>query len=256
MQFTLLVASEQDDFFDRNLGSIHLIKYAYLADLEYSKHKGGKTYTGVDWRFYKFGPWSETVYNRIEPALTAIGADKKVFQSDYEDKDEWVRWEAKDDTMLPEIERSLPVIVVAAIRNYVRKFGKDTPGLLSFVYSTPPMLNAAPLEFLDFSTAIENQDPSQSDTDRTVRLSAKKRKLLKQKMLELKRSFADRLQSRRRSEQSVKPHFEPRYDDVYFEGLAWLDSLAGDPIPLGEIEVEFSDSIWKSPARTGDDVSC
>jgi len=41
----------------------------------------------------------------------------------------------------------------------------------------------------------------------------------------------------------VKPHKAPRYDDVYFEGLAWLDSLAGKAIPEGESEAVFSDSI-------------
>ena len=33
LQYALLVAGEQDEFLDRQLGPIHLIKYVYLADL-------------------------------------------------------------------------------------------------------------------------------------------------------------------------------------------------------------------------------
>ena len=45
---------------------------------------------------------------------------------------------------------------------------------------------------------------------------------------------------------AVKP---PRYDDVFFEGLTWLDSLAGEPVCATSGEVSFEDEIWKSPAR-------
>jgi hypothetical protein len=45
--------------------------YVYLADLAYAEANRGKTFTGIDWQFYKFGPWSQTVNDRIEPALVA-----------------------------------------------------------------------------------------------------------------------------------------------------------------------------------------
>ena len=59
----------------------------------------------------------------------------------------------------------------------------------------------------------------------------------------------------KRKRRLVKPPISSRYDDVYFEGLEWLDSLAGAKMPEGEKEAVFSDSIWKSPARAGDDFS-
>lgn len=72
IQFALLVAGEEDDFRDRQLGPIHLIKYVYLADLAYAKHHDGETFTGAKWQFYKFGPWAQEVNQRIEPALLYI----------------------------------------------------------------------------------------------------------------------------------------------------------------------------------------
>jgi hypothetical protein len=40
---------------------------------------------------------------------------------------------------------------------------------------------------------------------------------------------------RQRAARRVQPHPAPRYDDVFFEGVAWLDALAGpNDIERGE----------------------
>ena len=78
-------------------------------------------------------------------------------------------------------------------------------------------------------------------------------KILKKKRDALKELAKIKLAAKRRKS-LVKPHKPPRYDDVYFEGLVWLDSLAGEKIIDGESEAVFSDSIWKSPARHGGHV--
>ena len=36
IQYSLLIAGDEDDFSDRQLGPIHLIKYVYLADLDFA----------------------------------------------------------------------------------------------------------------------------------------------------------------------------------------------------------------------------
>ena len=61
LQYALLVAGEEDEHTDRQLGPIHLIKYVYLSDLAFAERNDGKTFTGVNWQFYKFGPWSQAV---------------------------------------------------------------------------------------------------------------------------------------------------------------------------------------------------
>ncbi len=253
LQYALLVASREDDLFDRELGPIHLIKYVYLADLAYAEEHDGQTFTGVNWQFYKFGPWANAVYQRIEPSLTEIGAAKKILPSDFDDRDEWVRWRALDDKPEKLLERELPIIVTSSIRRNVHQFGKDTPELLAYVYSTPPMRAAAPNEYLDFSHLREIIRNSTQPEQHIERKSKKKKKMFKKKMDDLKVLAAKKLAAKRRRT-LVSPIVKPRFDDVYFEGLAWLDSLAGKKIAEGEKEAVFSDSIWKSSARRDENV--
>ena len=250
LQFALLVAGEGDEYFDRQLGPIHLIKYVYLADLSHAQKNDGATYTGIKWRFHKFGPWSEEVYARIEPALSAIKADKKSSPSDYEEDQDWIRWSLRDESLLEDKAQQLPSFVTVPLRWAVRKFGKDTSLLLDHVYKTMPMLCAAPGEQLDFSVAqnVSSEEPT-SEPLKMDSLSNKKKKQLKQRLRKLGEEYRNR---RRKEAAFIKPDPPPRYDDVYFEGLAWLDSLAGPPLSEGEYEVEFSDEVWKSAARKGE----
>lgn len=254
IQCALLVAGEEDDFRDRQLGPIHLIKYVYLADLAYAEHYGGETYTGVKWQFYKFGPWSQEVNQRIEPALMFINAERNSFESNYEGKDEWVRWKAIDSSHLDALEKELPLVIVSDLRRNVHRFGKATPELLSHVYSTGPMLCAAPKEFLDFSNLKTSRSDSLPEQSEKESLSARKQKNLKQNLSKLRLKSQEKLAAKRKKG-LIKPPISPRYDNVYFEGLEWLDSLAGEKISGGDKEVVFSDSIWKSPTRRGDDFS-
>lgn len=254
IQLALLVASEEDDFRDRKLGPIHLIKYVYLADLAYAQKEGGQTFTGVQWQFYKFGPWTQAVNERIEPALLSIDAEKYTYASDFEDKDDCIRWQSSNDSYLKEIERSLPLVVTATVRRFVHRYGQATSELLAYVYSTEPMRKAAPNEFLNFTelrTAYRQPVSAEINQDS---LSARQKKKLKSKMEILRTKSAERLAARRKKK-LVSPLITPRYDNVYYEGLEWLDSLAGEKLPDGNKKVVFSDSIWKSQARSGDDFS-
>jgi hypothetical protein len=58
----------------------------------------------------------------------------------------------------------------------------------------------------------------------------------------------------RKTEKLVNPVTNPRYDDVYNQGLVWLDSLAGEGFTIDEATAIFSDEVWKSSARKGEDV--
>ncbi len=69
------------------------------------------------------------------------------------------------------------------------------------------------------------------------------------------RTLRERYKNRKRKERKlINPVTTPQYDDTYFEIIAWLDSLAGEPFSEGEYIVEFSDEAWKSAARKGQDV--
>jgi len=253
IQYIILTAGQEDEYFDRQLGPIHFIKYIYLADLAYAEQNRGETFTGIDWKFYKFGPWSQAVNARIEPALTALGADKKTFPSNFGDKDDWVRWQITDDSLLDDIERELPFSITSRLKRDIHKFGQDTPSLLSYIYRTSPMLLAAPNDLLDFSHLKTSENSRIRLQGNTEPLSKKKGKQLKEKMRDL-RSLSSKKLADKRKVALVKPPTTPRYDDVYFEGLEWLDTLAGAKITEGEKEAVFSDLIWKSPARRGESV--
>ncbi len=254
LQYALLLAGEQDDFSDRQLGPIHLVKYVYLADLFYAKHNNGTTFTGTEWQFYKFGPWSQSVHARIEPALSAIGAEKRSFQSDYEDRQDWVRWRLSDERLLENLERQLPFETASGLRGDVRQFGQDTPSLLHYVYGTEPMLSAAPNEFLDFTVVASDGSPHESVQKplKMAGLSPRQKKRFRERMRTLRAQYKNR---GKKASPLINPVKEARYDEVYDEGMNWLDSLAGAPLPEGEHAIQFSDEVWKSPTRKGGDVS-
>lgn len=246
LQYALLVAGEEDDASSRQLGPIHLLKYVYLADLAFARHNGGQTCTGAPWQFYKFGPWAPEVFNRIEPALSAVHAVRKSFASQYREDDEWVRWSLSNEGLKAHLEEALPLTVTLEVKRAVHRFGASTPQLLKFVYNTPPMRCAAPMDQLDFSAVIA--PAPQPESAPAPSRSARQKKKLKEGMAVLRATAAARMAKRRRY---TGP--QPRYDDVYFAGLAWLDSLAGSAPPEGVCDASFAETIWKSPARKDDD---
>ena len=64
----------------------------------------------------------------------------------------------------------------------------------------------------------------------------------------IKRKLEEQRASDSRSKVSPRP---PRYDEVYERGVAWLDSLAGQPLAPLDGELIVSPDVWKSEARRG-----
>lgn len=252
IQYALLLAGAEEERVHRDLGPIHLIKYVYLADLAYAERNNGQTFTGVQWQFYKFGPWSQTVNSRIAPALTMLGADEQKFPSDYGDREDWVRWCLRDEARLREWEKTVPPVIAMALPRLVHRFLKDTPSLLDHVYRTQPMLTAAPGEYLDFTPTERRETQKTQDTKlRMDSISEKQRKRYRDRVRELQLELKKRTEER---SALVNPMADARYDEVFQKGIQWLDSLAGEPIAQQEHVAEFSGDVWKSAARKGDDV--
>lgn len=254
LQYIILVAGQEDELFSRQLGPIHLIKYLYLADLSYAKSHEGQTYTGLQWKFHHYGPWAVEAYNQIEPALSIIYAEKKFIQStQYED--DFYRWSKTDDDLCDALFDELDLSVTGAINRLVHKYGTDTSRLLDYTYKTAPMLNAAPGDQLDFVANLRNisdQIDTTEDSSCTM-LTKRQEKNRTKQLLELKQKIRKKLESKRKES---KPTFTPpRYDDVFFEGLTQLDSLAGEQITTGEYKAEFSEDVWKSKARSESNLS-
>ena len=251
MKYALAVASEEDDFLDRELGPIHLIKYVYLADLAHARRHGGETYTGTPWRFHHFGPWCHPVNERIGPLMRDIGARERIIESVRAEKD-GLRWSFNGDAVT--LGRELPPEVAQAVKRAVHEFGQNTTELLHYVYRTQPMLGAAPEELLKFDcVAEESIDRAQQTRSPSVTtLSAKAIKRRKKKIEEARARIKLKLEERRESESRTKVSLRPpRYDDVYERGVVWLDSLAGQPLSSLEGELVVSPDVWKSEVRRG-----
>jgi len=252
LQYALGISGQDDEYYQRQLGPIHLIKYVYIADLAHAEHNQGKIFTGIMWRFHKFGPWSTDVFKRIEPALTAVGATKtEISHPKYED--DFVRWTLIDDDLVLQLADKLPLYVCMAIQREVRRFGSDTPSLLNHVYLTRPMLRSAPGEFLDFSPEEKNVQAFPESPP--ARLTKKQREHRKKELQNLKARIQAKLAEKKKHRRLVPPDPPPRYDEIFIEGQKWLDELAGGSIEAREERASFSEDVWKSPARFDPDVS-
>ncbi len=247
-RYALAVAGREDDPFCRQLGPIHLLKYAYLVDLEYAKHHSGETFTGIEWQFHSFGPWSVAAHGLIAVAMSMAGIQESRIPSGYSDGD-FLRWTmAPEIAMSREIGAGLPLEVRGTIETYVHKYGADTSSLLHYVYATHPMLRAAPGERLEFSSA-PTKEPEATEPFLPLmdRLSRKQKKDFALRMSELRTAFDARRTEAGRRSMVVRE----RLDSDFAETAAWVNSLAGPAFPAGEVRVEFDDSVWRSEARSG-----
>ena len=254
IQYALTIAAEADDQYRRGLGAIHLIKYVYLGDLAFASKNDGETFTGTNWSFHNFGPWSKDVNDRVKPAAEGIDANRNVYTGK-KTGNEAVRYEAApDSTRLGQLEQLIPANVAAALRKAVKKYGDDTNTLLRDVYLTIPMRNAAPGEELDFSTVVK----AKGNAAITPRLLEGTREAPPKKFFTVSQRKKIAAEAARRVNESMarraarlSVHVEPMYDEVFYEGVRWLDDLAGKPMPEKEAgELEISDSAWKDRART------
>lgn len=247
IQYALALASEADVFKDRELGPIHLVKYVYLADLAYAQ-QGEGLFTETDWRFHHFGPWSLEIFQRIPVAARGIGAEERRFPSKFKDEDA-VRWRARGEDLIGQLDPQLPRSVTSALRRAVRDYGNDTSSLLHYVYRTPPMLKAAPGEALDFRSAVE-EAPARSAASEHEGFPP----ISKTKAKSLKALVQRKREDRRQAKALVVPDPPPRYDEVFEKGQEWLDGLAGPAVEAESGRLHFSDSVWKSPARGEPDI--
>jgi hypothetical protein len=250
LRYTLAVAGQNDEYADRQLGPIHLIKYAYIADLAYAQTHDGQSFTGVKWRFHKFGPWSPEIYERLDPALSGGGATKTE-SSHPKYEDDFIRWSLVDDEIALQFADQLPLSVSLAVQNAVRCFGSDTASLLNHVYLTRPMLCAAPGEFLDLGPdpKVGQECAEPPKTDSTKSLSKKDREERRRKLEDLRSLVRERIQERKKEPEMIEPDPAPRYDEVFQKGLAALDLEAGTPLEERKEDAIFSEDVWKSPAR-------
>lgn len=252
-QHILATAALNEDFTQRQLGPIHFIKYAYLADLAFAERNSGQSFTGADWRFYHFGPWSEQIFSQIEPALVHLGAERLQIRSPY--ADDFVRYRLNREEaqhLASDAENALPFTVANAVARAVHEHGSDTADLLRRVYLTGPMLSARPGEHLDLSTVAKPKDVPTTPVVTAPGLSKSQRKARSALVERARVEMAKRFLNRTRGNAPTPP---PRYDEVFAEGTALLDKMAGEPPEKSSGELRFDDSIWTSDQRREPGIS-
>lgn len=251
LQYALAIAAEAEDPFDRRLGKIHLIKYVYLADLAYSE-KHGATFTGASWRFYHYGPWDLAVHNRIAPVLALLCAHEFVWTSTKYESDS-VRWSISGDeapALVSELDRRLPVIVSLAVKRAVSEFYGDTSSLLHRVYTTDPMLHAAPNQTLVFSFAKSNEPAADSAPEALSKThTTKDLKRRKEAMRDVREKFKAAVAAPL-ARGRKPPVIKPIYDDLFADGSREIEALAGSPPDGLAGNAAISDDVWTSEVRT------
>lgn len=221
------------------LAPIHLVKYTYIADLAYAERHGSATFTGVPWTFHYFGPWAVPVYVRIAPVVADVRAVEQRYE--YPGTDERVRYLLRD--VDPQrLEERLPADVCSALKRAIRTHGADTASLLQAVYLTAPMLRAAPGDVLDFAPDHVAEAPA--DTDPQAAPASKRAvREHRDRVRAVRARVRERLAARRAARATTPP---PRYDDVFVEGQAWLNSLAGEPLADGEVALVVDENVWRT----------
>ena len=112
------------------------------------------------------------------------------------------------------------------------------------------MLIAAPGDFLDFSSVIKKERIKNTQPLKWNGLSVRKKKKFGLAVKVLRDKIAEKKDVI--SNEYVPSPIAGAYDDVYDQGMDWIDSLAGEPVFPGEYEAEFSKDIWYSKTREGD----
>jgi hypothetical protein len=108
------------------------------------------------------------------------------------------------------------------------------------------MVRTAPNEQLVFEPNETIMEPS--NTARKE-LSHKAEKRAFTRFEKVKTRVAEKL-SKKKAERAIrKVAPPPRYDEVFFKGLDWLDTVAGERIESPSGEISFDDNVWKSPTR-------
>lgn len=244
--YILSVAAQRDPE-DRDLGPIHIIKYVYIGDLEYSKCNNGETYTGVAWQFYKFGPWSTELYNDIEPAILAYGGDIITIPS--RKYDDVKHYRLEDDNLYRQLDNELPIDITSPIQGAVRQFKNDTESLLHYVYLTEPMLSARPGEFLVFLP--ENRLPKEEQVLKQE-MTPKQEKKWKKVLSDARDKFRHLTEKKLSEDQICQQNIpSPQIDNYYLEALELFDKMYGPTISESEGTIVFSNDVWESDWRKG-----
>jgi hypothetical protein len=148
IQFIVCKATE----FGSSLSPIRVVKFLYLADLYHARENKGETLSGWPWKFVYFGPYCTESFLALERTVDDGLIEAEPFESKYDDKDRFLYTCHSEKE--PDMANDLSLYVWSSLKEAIKKWADDTPGLLDHVYyDTEPMEDVKRGDLLDFSKA-------------------------------------------------------------------------------------------------------
>lgn len=128
-----------------------LVKYVYLLDVFVAEEEAGqRTWTGLDWTFYHFGPYATALSDCLD-WMEQNSLLEKDERSSTEGK-EFVVYKASERGDIKPLEAlGISVNTISRLNHVIREYAYSLPKLLDYVYfRTSPMASARPQEKLGF----------------------------------------------------------------------------------------------------------
>jgi hypothetical protein len=148
IQFIVCLATE----LRASLSPIRVVKFVYLADLYHARENRGETLTGWPWAFVYYGPYCTESFLALKKAVDDGLIEATPYESKYDDKDRFLYSCPSEKGF--DVESQLSIYVWSSLKEAIKKWADDTPGLLDHVYyDTEPMEDAKRGDLLDFSKA-------------------------------------------------------------------------------------------------------
>ncbi len=202
------------------LGKTKLVKLLYLVDVENYRRRR-RTLTGLEWRFYHYGPYAFEIDEALEilefdipqeSVGTGGGHNAIVFRPDW--------------NLRSRIGSHIRSAELSLVNRILREWGEvELNPLLDHVYfNTEPMKEAIRGEILDFSTIA---------TGRVQRTSRDAVQMAPERLSEFRTRFRESIA--RRESRSLSP--SPRYDEVFNEALARMNREEAHEMPQGEADL-------------------
>lgn len=198
-----------------------LMKLIYLLDVYSAEtHPEKETFTGLEWKFYHYGPFSFEAAEAIDSLAMRGMLSEETIEAEFRDDKEYKLYSIPDYSSPKNLnELGVPSRVKLNLSADMKR--NDTlSSLLDYVYfKTAPMINAKPGDILSFKNCeklnISDFKPLQM------------KPLNKKKLADNKRKLRELIAQRKNQRPII---FAGAYDEIYEKSMAALD---GEPLTTG-----------------------
>lgn len=196
-----------------------LVKFLYLLDVYTAERNDGVPVSDIEWRFLHFGPYAARITETLEDMAAHRLIEIEQKESEDGDKD-FALYSLSAYRRVKNLrEAGVPGPVQTKIHADLKRYAKNLPGLLDYVYfRTAPMKEASPGERLDFSSC-ERLKPEDINPVAMNKLSPVAIRRAREKL----RTLIESRLAQEKIEQGP-------YDEIYYSAL---DELEGESLECG-----------------------